>query len=51
MIVSDSGTELTSMAILCWSQLTRIEWHYITPANRSKTPSWKASMDDCATSC
>ena len=31
MIVSDNGTELTSMAILRWSQLTRIEWHYITP--------------------
>src|SRR3954447_11926749 len=31
MIVSDNGTELTSMAILCWSQLTRIEWHYIAP--------------------
>src|ERR1700709_360576 len=31
MIVSDSGTELTSMAILRWSQLTQIEWHYIAP--------------------
>ena len=31
MIVSDNGTELTSMAILHWSQLTRIEWHYIAP--------------------
>ena len=31
MIVSDNGTELTSLAILRWSQLTRIEWHYITP--------------------
>lgn len=30
-IVSDNGTELTSMAILCWSQKTRIEWHYIAP--------------------
>jgi putative transposase len=30
-IVSDNGTELTSMAILRWSQLTRIEWHYIAP--------------------
>jgi putative transposase len=27
--VSDNGTELTSMAILRWSQQTRIEWHYI----------------------
>jgi len=31
MIVSDNGTELTSMAILRWSQLTGIEWHYIAP--------------------
>jgi putative transposase len=29
--VSDNGTELTSMAILRWSQETRIEWHYIAP--------------------
>ena len=31
MILSDNGTEFTSMAILRWSQLTRIEWHYIAP--------------------
>jgi transposase InsO family protein len=31
MIVSDNGTELTSMALLRWSQLTRIQWHYIAP--------------------
>jgi putative transposase len=31
MCVSDNGTELTSMAILRWSQQTRIEWHYIAP--------------------
>jgi len=30
-IVSDNGTELTSMAILQWSQETNIEWHYIAP--------------------
>jgi len=29
MIVSDNGTELTSMAILRWSQESRVEWHYI----------------------
>ena len=27
--VSDNGTELTSMAILRWSQDSGIEWHYI----------------------
>ena len=31
MVVSDNGTELTSMAILRWSQETRIDWHYIAP--------------------
>ena len=30
-VVSDNGTELTSMAILRWSQATRVEWHYIAP--------------------
>lgn len=30
-IVSDNGTELTSMAVLRWCQETRIEWHYIAP--------------------
>jgi putative transposase len=30
-IVSDNGTELTSMAILKWSQDRRIDWHYIAP--------------------
>lgn len=30
-IVSDNGTELTSMAMLRWSQDTRVEWHYIAP--------------------
>jgi putative transposase len=29
--VSDNGTELTSMAILRWSQTTAVEWHYIAP--------------------
>jgi putative transposase len=29
--VSDNGTELTSMAMLRWSQEMRIEWHYIAP--------------------
>jgi putative transposase len=29
--VSDDGTELTSMAILRWSQQSGVEWHYIEP--------------------
>lgn len=31
MIVSDNGTELTSNAILKWSQDRQVEWHYIQP--------------------
>jgi putative transposase len=30
-IVSDKGTEFTSMAILRWSQQTGVAWHYIAP--------------------
>ncbi len=30
-IVSDNGTEFTSMAILKWCQKTEIDWHYIAP--------------------
>ena len=30
-IVSGNGTELTSMAILKWSQYVCIEWHYTAP--------------------
>ena len=30
-VVSDNGTELTSMAILRWSDDRRVPWHYIAP--------------------
>ena len=30
-VVSDNGTELTSMAVLKWCQETGIDWHYIQP--------------------
>ena len=29
MVVSDNGTELTSTAVLRWSEDRRVEWHYI----------------------
>ena len=50
-IVSDNGTELTSNAILGWADATGVGWHYIRPANRSRTASSKASTGGCATSC
>jgi putative transposase len=31
LVVSDNGTELTSVAILRWSQERQVEWHYIAP--------------------
>ena len=31
MIVSDNGTELTSNAVLAWTQDTGVQWHYIAP--------------------
>jgi len=31
IIVSDNGTDLTSMTMLRWSQEHGIEWHYISP--------------------
>ncbi len=31
LIVSDNGTELTSLAILRWTQERPVEWHYIAP--------------------
>ena len=30
-IVSDGGTEFTSVAILRWAQDNMIDWHYIVP--------------------
>jgi putative transposase len=30
-VVSDNGTELTSSAVLVWSQDRRVGWHYIAP--------------------
>ena len=31
MIVSDNGTELTSTAVLRWTQDRKVGWHYIAP--------------------
>jgi putative transposase len=30
-VVSDNGTELTSSALLRWSQERQVEWHFIAP--------------------
>ena len=31
MIVSDNGTEMTSRAMLEWTNRTDVDWHYIAP--------------------
>jgi putative transposase len=31
LCVSDNGTEFTSIAILTWSQASKVDWHYIAP--------------------
>ncbi|WP_410052354.1 integrase core domain-containing protein [Bradyrhizobium sp. SZCCHNS3052] len=31
MVVSDNGSELTSNAILTWTDQSRVAWHYIAP--------------------
>src|SRR5215471_1036019 len=46
-IVSDNGTELTSTAILAWSDRQKVAWHYIAPGK----PVQNAFIADCATSC
>jgi hypothetical protein len=50
MIVSDKGTELTSRAVLRWSQEMQFEWHYIAPGKHSRTRSRNHSSVGCATS-
>ncbi len=36
-VVNDNGTELTSSAILRWSQERRVEWRYIAPGKPMQT--------------
>jgi putative transposase len=49
MIVSDSGTELTSNAVLAWSGDVGIEWHYIAhgkPTQNGSVESFNGRMRD-----
>ena len=48
-IVSDNGTELTSLAVLRWCQETRIDWHYIAqgkPMQNAFIESFNGSFRD-----
>jgi putative transposase len=35
-VVSDNGTELTSSAVLAWSQDRNVGWHYIAPGGAAQ---------------
>lgn len=37
MIVSDNGTELTSRAVLDWTNRTVVDWHYIAPGKPTQS--------------
>ena len=51
-VVSDNGTEFTSNAILTFADDRKIDWHRIAPGKPTRdTPSSRASMAVCATSC
>jgi putative transposase len=43
MIVSDNGTELTSVAVLRWAEERCVEWHYIAPGK----PQQNAFVESC----
>jgi len=45
-IVSDNGTEFTSMAILKWVQDTGIDWHYIAPGKPQQNGFIHCPADD-----
>jgi putative transposase len=50
-IVSDSGPELTSHAVLAWTTAPASTGTPLRLANPSRTPSSRASSAGCATSC
>jgi putative transposase len=50
LIVSDNGTELTSTAILKWSEESGVAWHSIQPGKPPRMRSSRASTAGSATS-
>lgn len=50
-IVSDNGTEFTSLAVLAFSQDLKLDWRYIAPGKPTRdTPLPRASRAGCGTS-
>ena len=46
--VADNGAELTSVAILKWTQTSGAEWHNIATGKPQQNALWRASSVDCA---
>lgn len=51
MVVTNNGSELTSLVILTWTDQNRVAWHYIAPPNPCRTASSKGSTAACGMSC
>jgi putative transposase len=51
MIVSDNGTELTSVAMLRWPRERQIEWHHIAHGKPQQHALIESTTAACATSC
>lgn len=51
MVVSDNDSELTSNAILTWTDQSRVAWHYIAPGTPCRMPSSRASTVGCGMNC
>ena len=51
VIVSDNGTELTSHAVLKWSQEARIDWHYIAPGKPTQNAFVESFIDRLRDEC
>jgi putative transposase len=48
LCVSDNGTELTSVAILTWSQESQVGWHYIAPGKPQQNAFAESFIGRCA---
>lgn len=46
-IVSDNGTEFTSVAVVKWSENMSVGWHYIEPVNPCRMVLWKVLTVKC----
>ena len=49
-VVSDNGTQLTSVAVLRWSQDRAVAWHYIAPGKPQQNAFVERFNGGCGTS-